>query len=57
MNTHNICFHGEIKKMSIVLVQTAPYMKLWRYEKKSFCSMRPAHCVPAYRIYPEYWDT
>ena len=30
MSTHNICFHGEIRKMSIILVEKKCH--IWQYD-------------------------
>ena len=30
MSTHNICFCGEIRKISVLLLEKGPYLELWQ---------------------------
>ena len=35
MSTHNVCFCGEIKKISVFFVQNKPYLELWTTLRKT----------------------
>ena len=44
MSTHNICFHGEIRKMLVVFgrkkkKEKEPYWELWGHPAKTFRGM------------------